>query len=213
MSITEKIRELEGAEMETEERKKCTRCGVNHLLSFYRIKRKYETFRHTRVPKIYYSDICKKCEIEERITKKIDDPFTPKAKKTIYEHARKRNMSSKEFLANYDLSVKYIANLFEDAWLLHELGRGCHSCEKPFDNDLRKFHLDVIDRKRDPTRSNLRVICEHCNLGKGSKPPAIWDSEMAGHRLGEEAIKKGVQIDLLERKSKTTHMNTQLALL
>ena len=193
----------------TEERRKCTKCGVEYHLSFFR---KNRTSRHTRVPTEFRKTICKKCEIEERIIAKKADPFTPKATKTIYEHAKKQHMTSKQFVDKYDLSVKYIASLFEDAWLLHEMKRACQSCGKPFDNDLRKFHLDVIDRKKEPTRSNLRVICEHCNLGKGKKDSTLYDFEMADHRHGEEAIKKGVQFDLPKPKTTPPIKTPQLTL-
>ena len=195
-----------------EERKRCTKCGVEHPLHFFRKTRKKGM--HDGVAYQYRLSICRACESKERIAKKQTNPPNPfirKAGKTIVLHAKRMEITSKKFLLNFDLTVKYIATLFEREWKLHELGYTCLNCEHPHSPKLSDFTLDLIDSKRPPTRSNLRVICRTCNTEKGIKDPTEYDFECAEYRHNEDTIKKGVQFDLPE-KTPITHSTPQLLL-
>jgi len=170
-------------------RKKCTRCGVEHPLSFFRKHRMYHGY-------VVHHSICKECESKERIAKRDANPFRPKARATLLYHAKQEGMSPKQFSHKFGITLDYLEMLFRDAWLLHEKGSRCHSCNHPFKHDLSDFQLDRIFPDYLPTRSNLRVICKTCNVAKGSKNPIEYDLESIEYNRNKEAVKQGVQFDL-----------------
>lgn len=181
--------------MVEEEQKRCTRCGVEHPLSFFRKHRVYHGY-------VVHHSICKECEIKERKAKREENPFRPKARATLTYHARQEKMGTKQFSHKFGIPLDYIEMLFRDAWLLHEAHGKCHSCFHPFEGTLDDFHLDKIDPKRPPTRSNVRVICRTCNNSKGSKDPTEYDLEAIEYDRNKEAVKRGVQISLPDEKPK-----------
>lgn len=175
-----------------EKRKKCARCGVEHPLSFFRRTKGGHDYVTTQRRKT----ICKECESKERIAKRDSNPFRPKARAAILYHAKKEGISSKQFSHATGLTLDYVESLFKDAWILHEAGRHCHSCDKPWRHDLDDFHLDRIFPDKPMTRFNVRVICKTCNVAKGKKDPTEYDLESLEYGRNKEAIKRGVQIDL-----------------
>jgi 5-methylcytosine-specific restriction endonuclease McrA len=179
-----------------QERKVCSRCGVEHPLHFFR--KTFNTFGHDSTPKEYRKTVCKACESRERIEKKNSDPFEVKVRTTITYHAQREGKSFRSFLYSNDLTVDYIKTLFKREWKLHELGFCCLNCDKPLKAMLDDFTLDLIDPTRPATRSNLRIICKTCNTGKGQKDPTEFDLESAEYRRNEGYLKSGVQINLPE---------------
>jgi len=178
-----------------EARKKCSRCGVEHPLRFFR---KDKIHRQGSIATQLYHSICKECESKERIAKRGSNPFRPKASDAIARHAKQEGMSSKQFSHKFGATLDYVEMLFRDAWLLHENGSRCHSCFKKFRHTLDDFTLDRIFPNLPPTRSNLRVICRTCNTAKGKKDPIEYDFESIEYDRNKEAVKKGVQFDLPE---------------
>lgn len=177
-------------------KKKCSRCGVEHPLHFFR--RTGRKVTHGLVRNQHTMNICKACEGKERLEKKYNDPdypFDTKARGSIFSHAKKRGLTSPQFCDNFDVSVSYIAMLFKREWNLHYIGFPCVNCEHPLKDDLSDFTLDVIDPSRPPTRSNLRIICKTCNVEKGKKDPTKYDFEAREYRHNIDSIKQGVQID------------------
>lgn len=174
-----------------EARKKCSRCGVDHPLYFFRKKGKRG---YGYVPR--YEAICKECESKERIAKRDANPFKPKAREAIARHAKQEKMSPRQFSHEYGITLDYVQMLFRDAWLLHENGSKCHSCFKPFKGSLDDFTLDKIFPDQPPTHSNLRVICRTCNTAKGIKNPIQYDLESIEYDRNKEAVKRGIQFQL-----------------
>ena len=176
-----------------EKRKKCSRCGVDHPLSFFR---KNRTSRHGYVPTEFRKSVCKECESKERIAKRDANPFRPKARATLLYHSQKEGMSPKQFSHKFGIKLNYLEMLFRDAWFLYERGGKCHSCGHLYKNDLSDFQLDKIFPDLPPTRSNLRVICKTCNVAKGNKNPIEYDLESIEYDRNKEAVKRGVQFGL-----------------
>jgi len=177
-----------------EKRKKCSRCGVEHPLHFFR--RTGKKITHDYVRNQYKSSICKECESKERIAKKGANPFRPKAKAAIFYHAKKEGISPKQFSHETGLTLDYVESLLRDAWILHEAGRHCHSCDKPWKHNLDDFHLDRIFPDKPMTCSNVRVICKTCNVAKGKKDPIKYNHESLEYNRNREAVRRGVQFDL-----------------
>ena len=175
-----------------EERKRCSNCGVEHPLSFFRKTRRKT--RHGYVTE--YRSVCKECESKERIAKRDGNPFRPKARSTLLYHAKREGMAPKQFSHKFGITLDYLEMLFRDAWILHEVGSKCHSCSHPFKHDLSDFQLDKIFPDLPPTRSNVRVICKTCNVAKGKKGAIEFDLESIEYDRNKEAVKKGVQFGL-----------------
>jgi len=173
-----------------ETRKRCSRCGVDHPLHFFS---KSRTVRNGIISKDYKRSVCKACTSRERIEKKKNDIFEQKARNTINSHAERMGLSFREWLFRHDLTIDYIKMLFRREHKLHELGFVCLNCGHAHKAELFDFTLDMIDPKRPPTRSNLRIICRTCNVEKGAKDPTEYDFEAAEYRRNRNAIKGGVQ--------------------
>ena len=182
-----------------EPRKKCSRCGVEHPLFFFRKFRRKTCHGYVA----QYRPICKECESQERIARRDANPFRPKARATLLYHAQKEGMGTKQFSHKFGITLDYVEMLFRDAWLVHENGGKCHSCAHPFQHDLSDFQLDKIFPNFPPTRSNLRVICKTCNVAKGNKDPIQYDFESLEYDRAKEAVRRGVQFDLPEVRVKS----------
>lgn len=196
--------------------KRCIKCREVKPLSHFRKTRKksMQDIVHTQ----YYLSKCKKCEFEERESKKFDT----KAADTISRHAKILGVSVQQ-LEDWGISKKYVAWLFLREWTLY--GLGFHSCVNCFgygegdgcfeeitvDATGKKtraltrgdFHLDIIDKERVRrtgvlTRSNCRIICKTANNAKGSKDPTEYDLEVRDYDKDKKAVKKGIQVDLPE---------------
>lgn len=179
-----------------EERKKCARDGIEHPLHFFRVKR--QKIRHDGVAKLYYSSLCKDCESKDRIAKKNEDIFKPKARKTINSHLQ----SGKKFIGFIDKEelIEHVAMLFRREWKLHQLRETCPNCGNLHLPKLSDFTLDIIDPQRPLCISNLRILCRTCNVEKGGKDPMEYDKESCEYRIHKKQLKQGVQIDLLKER-------------
>jgi len=188
-----------------EEKRKCSRCGTEHPLSFFQ---KHRRKRHDGFV-VQYDTVCKECRSQERKAKKLERPFRKKTQESLRYHAKQEGMSLKQFEDFSGVTQDYVEGLFREAWILDDLRQqgiypedigNCHSCRHSFEHKrgYDDFTLDKRDPQRPFTRSNIWIICRECNTGKVDKDPTQFDLDSLEYDKAKEAVKKGVQFDLPE---------------
>lgn len=153
------------------ESKICKQCHLRRDVVAFRNRGTYIACGELTARK---DSICKKCRDQNEKLLMQERPYLKKAQDTIRRHARKREMTPKQFLAEFDLTYEYIEKMFTEA----AQSDRCPYCEFSYKEGKHgDMTLDVTNRELLPTRSNLKIIDEFCNNAKGVKAPDVFDRE------------------------------------
>lgn len=130
--------------------------------------------------------VCKRCRELLQKAKRNDDPFIPKASRSIRRHGDKfvklgYASSLEEFINKYGWFAERVAHDMK-----HAHSNGCPYCEKPFAqmlHGLQDLTLDIIDPEKEPYyTTNVKVVCHTCNMAKQRTPPDKWAQYLLYHK-------------------------------
>lgn len=138
---------------------------------------------------VYYvkhRGICPMCLQEEKDGLKHQDRAIEKARKALYNHAKKYGMKPAQFAKKFGWVITQMAHDIN-----HNFENWCPYCSAPYQSmghGLADLTLDIINPQEPPYYTNVRYCCSTCNSIKGERGATAFGLHMRMVRERQEFL-------------------------